>query len=275
MSTDGAQAEARWAVILGVSAGTGAAAARAVARTANMNVFGVHRGNFAAAAAALEAEIRGFGRRAHMHVADAGTAAGARSGAETLLALAGPRSIGMFLHSIAAASVGHFTGEGAFHPKQFEKTFNYMAHSFVYWTQALIELDLLAPGARLFGLTNSLHDSQLHNTGMIAASKAALEMYIRYLATELGPLGYRVNLLKFGTVVTPALRRVLGERAMQRLEAAHREMIPAGRMCTLEEVAELLALLASSEECAWFNGATIDFTGGMTLRLLDLVLRPD
>jgi NAD(P)-dependent dehydrogenase (short-subunit alcohol dehydrogenase family) len=266
--------ENRWAVILGVSAGTGAAAARALARDGNMNIFGVHRGNFADDAAALEVEIRALGRQAHMQVGDAGTADGTRQCAETLLQLAGPRSVGVFLHSIAAASVGHFVGEGAFHPKQFVKTFNYKAHSFVYWTQALVALDLLAPGARLFGLTNSLHDSQLHNTGMIAASKAALEMYIRYLAMELGPRGHRVNLLKFGTVVTPALRQVLGESAMARLEAAHSEMIPAGRMCTLEEVAALLAVLAASDECAWFNGATIDFTGGMTLRLLDLVLNP-
>jgi len=26
---------------------------------------------------------------------------------------------------------------------------------------------------------------------------------------------------------------------------------------------------------AWFNGATIDFTGGLTLRLFDMVLQPD
>jgi NAD(P)-dependent dehydrogenase (short-subunit alcohol dehydrogenase family) len=91
---------------------------------------------------------------------------------------------------------------------------------------------------------------------------------------ELGPLGHRANLLKFGTVVTPALRVVMGREAMSRLEQAHREMIPAGRMVTLEEVARFVSLLMR-EEAAWFNGATIDFSGGMTLRLLDLLLRPD
>lgn len=267
----------RWAVILGVSAGTGAATARAVARDAGMSVFGMHRGNFAADAEALAAELRGLGRQVVLHVGDAGTAEGTCQGSDVLLRVAGPRSVGLFVHSIAAASVGHFLpGHGdAFHPKQFEKTFDYMAHSFAYWAQALVERDLLAPQARLFGLSNSLHDSQLHNTGLIAASKAALEMYVRYLAMELGPQGHRVNLLKFGTVITPALRRVLGDEAMTRLEQAHREMIPAGRMSTVDEVGRLLALLASNDVCAWFNGATIDFTGGMALRLLDLVLHPE
>jgi len=30
----------------------------------------------------------------------------------------------------------------------------------------------------------------------------------------------------------------------------------------------------AGEDAAWFNGATIDFTGGMTLKLIDLVLTP-
>ena len=58
------------------------------------------------------------------------------------------------------------------------------------------------------------------------------------------------------------------------LDAVHREMIPAGRMCTLEEVARFVSVLAR-EDTAWLNGATIDFTGGMTLRLFDIVMQPD
>jgi NAD(P)-dependent dehydrogenase (short-subunit alcohol dehydrogenase family) len=268
-------AEAKWAVVLGVSSGSGAAIARALAYDPGLNVFGVHRGNFADLAAALAADLGAMGRKAVLHVGDAGHAEGTKQIAAALREAAGPRSVAVFVHSIAAASLGHFlaTRNDAFHPRQFEKTFNYMAHSFAYWVQELHALDLLAPGARLLGLTNALHESLLHNTGLIAAAKAALEMYVRYLAMELGPHGHRVNLLKFPTVVTPALERVLGAEAMQRLEAAHREMIPAGRMCRLEEVGRIVSVLAR-EETEWFNGATIDFTGGMTLRLLDLVLRP-
>jgi hypothetical protein len=44
-------------------------------------------------------------------------------------------------------------------------------------------------------------------------------------------------------------------------------------MCTLEEVGKFVSILAR-EDTEWFNGATIDFTGGMTLRLLDIVLKP-
>ncbi len=59
--------------------------------------------------------------------------------------------------------------------------------------------------------------------------------------------------------------------AMARLDEAHRRMNPSGRMCTVEEVARFVSVLVG-DDVDWFNGATIDFTGGMTLRLLDLVL---
>ena len=264
----------KWAVVLGASSGTGAGIAGAVARDPGLNVFGVHRGHHADAALALQEELRGTGREIVMHTADAGDAEGAQQCAEAFRAVAGTRSAHLVVHSISGGSLGHFlpSRKDAFQPRQVEKTFNYMAHSFAYWAQALHAQDLLAPGARLLGLTNLLHDSLLDTCGLIAAAKGALEAYVRCLAVELGPLGHRVNLLKFGTVVTPALARMLGPEAMTRLEDVHREMIPAGRMCTLEDVGRVVSFLAR-DEGEWFNGATIDFTGGTTLRLLDIVAK--
>ncbi|MBU8896655.1 SDR family oxidoreductase [Corallococcus sp. M34] len=264
-----------WAVILGASSGTGAAIAEAVAQRPGLNVFGVHRGRYAEQAAEVERRVRAQGRDVVLRQADASTPEGAEAGADALLASAGPRSVKLFVHSIAGASVGHFlsTGEDRLHPRRIQRTFDCMAHSFVYWAQALVARDLLAPEARLLGLQNPLDQTHLGNTGLISAAKASLEMYVRHLAMELGPRGHRVNLLKFGTVMTPALRHVYSPEALARLEEAHAKLNPAGRMCTVEEVARFVTVLVG-EDAAWFNGATIDFSGGMTLRLLDLVLNP-
>ncbi len=266
----------RWALILGASTGTGAAIARAVARDPGLHVFGIHRGHYPDDARTLEEEVRATGRRISLHVGDAGNVEGIRECAAALQRRLGTGRVGLVVHAISGASLGHFLSSrgDAFHPKQFQKTFDYLAHSFAYWAQTLHELGLLAPQASLLGLTNALHDQVLHNCGLVAAAKAALQTYVRYLAIELGAFGHRVNLLKFGTVVTPALRTVLGPGALARMEAVHREMIPAGRMCTLEEVAGIVSVLAR-EESRWFNGATLDYTGGMTLRLFDIVLNPD
>ncbi len=266
----------RWALVLGASSGSGAAIARALARDPGLNVFGIHRGHYVDDARALMDDVRAVGREVILHVADAGTAEGVQECAEVVAQRIGPRAVSVVVHSLSGASLGHFlpTRDDAFHPRQFAKTFDYLAHSFAYWAQALHRHDLLAPRAMLLGLTNALHDQVLHNCGLIAAAKAALQAYVQYLSIELGRAGHRVNLLKFGTVVTPALHRVLGPNAIARMEAVHAEMIPAGRMCTLDEVGRIVSVLAR-DESAWFNGATIDYTGGMTQHLFDMVLQPD
>jgi len=274
--------ERPWAVILGVSSGTGAAVARQVAVDPGFNIFGVHRGRHPELAAEVERDVRATGRRIHVHVGDAGTAEGARACAEKLREVAGPRSVKFFLHSIANASVGTFASQGKLHPKQFQKTMDSMANSFVYWTQELLEQEppqqklpeLLAPGAHLLGLSNPMVDTVLRNTGLIAASKAALEIYVRHLAHELGPRGHRVNLLKFGAVITPAVETTFGAERVKNLRDVLHRALPARRLSTMEEVARFIGYLAG-DSAAWFNGSTIDFTGGEAQGFFDALLYPD
>jgi NAD(P)-dependent dehydrogenase (short-subunit alcohol dehydrogenase family) len=261
-----------WAVILGASCGTGAAVARAVARDPGLHVFGAHRGNHPDLALSVEEDVTAVGRTCRFRKGDAGTAEGAAEGAAELLSAAGPRSVKLFVHSIANASVGRLASSGPdrLHPRQFQKTMESMASSFVYWTQELLALDLLAPGARLLGLTNPMGDAVVLNTALIGAAKAALGVYVRHLAHELGPRGYRANLLQFGAVVTPAVEKTFGS-GVSRLRSVVERAVPARRLATLEEVAKFVTVLAG-DSAAWFNGATIDFTGGETQGLMNALL---
>jgi NAD(P)-dependent dehydrogenase (short-subunit alcohol dehydrogenase family) len=265
-----------WAVILGASSGTGAAIARAVAIDPGLDVFAVHRGNHPEGALAVEESVAASGRRIHTRRAEAGTAEAAQLGTDEILAVAGPRSVKLFVHSIANASVGRLAsgGEDQVRAWQVHKTFDAMAHSFVYWTQELLARDLLAPGAHILGLSNPMDDIVVRNTAVIAATKAALGVYVRHLAHELGPRGHRVNLLKFGAVRTPALEKTFGEAGRGRLERVLTRALPARRLSTVDEVARFVSLLAG-DSIAWFNGATIDFTGGETQGLMDALLHPD
>jgi NAD(P)-dependent dehydrogenase (short-subunit alcohol dehydrogenase family) len=259
--------EDRWCVVLGASIGSGAAIARALARDPGLHLFGVHRGRHPDEAAAVEAAVRAEGRQVHWHIADAGSAEAAGRGAEAFAAAAGAGRVQVFVHSVANASVGRFTSAAGdpFQPWQFTKTFESMAHSFVHWIEALLSRGLLAPGARLIGLSNPLVHTPLDGCGLIAATKAALEVYVRYLAVELGPLGYRVNLLTYGAAETKALHVVLDrkDRATAVREAL-RHSTPAKRLVTLEQVGAFVSVLAG-EAGAWFNGANIDMTGGEAL----------
>jgi NAD(P)-dependent dehydrogenase (short-subunit alcohol dehydrogenase family) len=275
-----------WAVILGVSAGTGAAIAKEVSRSPGpgLNIFGMHRGRYAEGAVEVERAVAANGRKLVVRQADAATLEGTRAAADALLEAAGPRRVKLFVHSLASASLGRMVqGEGPerdakskpLDQSRIEKTFTVMAHSFLFWAQELVTRDLLASNACLLGLANPLSESLLlHNTGVLTAAKAALEVYVRALAIELGPRGHRVILLKFGTVMTPAVRHVYSPESLANLEHVHRQLIPAGRMCTVEEVARVVASCLLGDEAAWFNGSTVDMTGGMTLQLLDAVLNP-
>jgi NAD(P)-dependent dehydrogenase (short-subunit alcohol dehydrogenase family) len=274
---DRALATGEWALILGVTGGSGSATARAVAADPGLHVFGVHRGHWPDSARRVEAEVGGLHRRTEMLVADAGTADGAAAGAEAVLQRLGPRTIKLFVHAIANASVGTLTTEGdrRLDRRRLEKTFDAMAHSFVYWVQELVARDLLAPEARMLGLSNPMDDAVVRGTAAIAACKAALGAYVRHLAHELGPRGHRVNLLKYGAVTTQAVGKTFGgDGGVARLRRVVESAIPARRLCTADEVGRMVAVLAGPNG-AWFNGATIDFTGGEFQGLMTALLEEE
>jgi NAD(P)-dependent dehydrogenase (short-subunit alcohol dehydrogenase family) len=253
-----------WALILGATSGAGAAIAKALARQPGLDIVGLHRGNHPEGVAEVSAAVAAAGRQIVWFEADAGKPELIAEEAEAIRERIGPQSIRIVIHSIANASVGMLVSgppDRWIHPKQVGKTFDSMAHSFVYWTQALLRTELLAPRARILALDNAINESLLGNLSIIAASKAALETYVRHLALELGPLGYRVNALKYGTVQTAALRWIFPAEVWAEVEAIHHRMFPAGRMNTMDEVAAFVSVLAD-EPGYWFNSAIIDFTGG-------------
>lgn len=261
------------AVVLGVSGGTGAAVARALARAPGLDVWGWHRGNHPEGAAALGRDVEALGRRCELVVADAAPADAAAEGARRIAAAGG--RVKVLVHSLACASVGPLaTGDRPLSPRQIHRTFEAMAHSFVHWARELHRGGLLAPSARLVALGNPVTDSLADRLGLIAASKGALEVYVRALAIELGPHGHRVNLLKFGLVDTRASRVAFTDEAWGAVLAAAADVTPAGRLVTVDEVGRLVSWLAT-DEAEWFNGSTLDFTGGMAQSLLNLVHEPE
>jgi NAD(P)-dependent dehydrogenase (short-subunit alcohol dehydrogenase family) len=99
------------------------------------------------------------------------------------------------------------------------------------------------------------------------AAKAALDMYSRALALDLGPKGIRVNVVSPGPVITPG-----GEEARKEFSAAtgapadvFAQAVPLGRLGSPDDVAEVVALLAS-DRGKWMTGSNILVDGGMTAR---------
>jgi 3-oxoacyl-[acyl-carrier protein] reductase len=251
-----------WAVVLGASTGVGAAIAQALVWQ-QYNVLGFHRGNHQAEADDLNHKLTPHGI---LVGTDVGASVMAVEDGITRVAslIQKPRAIKVLVHSLSGASIGNILTKS---PRGIECTFNNLAHSLVWWVQQLVHTDMLAPDARIIALSNPCPDFYLRDTGVIGAAKAALEAYVKTLAVELGPRGHRVNAIRFSTVRTPALEAVMPE-AMERLDKLHQAIVPAGRMQTARDVAQIVTLLVS-EAAGWINGAILDCTGGPTLTLMD------
>jgi len=93
------------------------------------------------------------------------------------------------------------------------------------------------------------------------ASKAGVVALTRQMAIELAPHRIRVNCVCPGVIDTPMLRLMDDPAAGERFL---RESVPLGRLGTAEEVARVIAFLAS-DEAAYVTGVAVPIDGGSTL----------
>jgi enoyl-[acyl-carrier-protein] reductase (NADH) len=174
------------------------------------------------------------------------------------------QNIDVVVHSISGASVGRALNTS---PLGVEKTFNRLAHSYLWWVQRLLQTNLLAPHCTFVALSNPCPDFYLDNTGVIGAAKAALETYVKTLGVELGRLGHRAVGVRFSTVVTPALEKVM-PAAIPGLRTLHQYIQPFGYITTCDDIAHIVASLVKLDT-PFINATVIDATGGAPYMLMD------
>lgn len=96
--------------------------------------------------------------------------------------------------------------------------------------------------------------------GMAAycSAKAGVLMLTEVAALELGSRGIRVNAVSPGLVDTPL---TAGVSLVPGLREDYLENMPLGRAGEPEEIAEMIAFIAS-DAASWMTGATVDLNGG-------------
>ena len=90
-------------------------------------------------------------------------------------------------------------------------------------------------------------------------SKGGLRMMMRNLTVELGPLGITVNNIAPGAIKTPINKALLEDKPKLNALLAN---IPLGRLGTPEDVAGMVAFLAS-DDASYVTGATFLVDGGL------------
>lgn len=121
---------------------------------------------------------------------------------------------------------------------------------------------LRKPGASLLAISASHAFQPIAYQSHVCAGKAGVDILIKVLALEWGPLGIRANILTPGpTADTEGMRRLAPtEEARRRVTAS----VPLGRYGTKDELADT-ALFLASPAAGYITGAVFVCDGGSSL----------
>jgi glucose 1-dehydrogenase len=129
-----------------------------------------------------------------------------------------------------------------------------------FLTQAFVRRlrDAKKPG-RIVNISSVHEDMAFPGFTTYCCSKGGMRMLMRNLAVELGPLGITVNNVAPGAVATPINKSLLEDKPKLNALLAN---IPLGRLGTPEDVAGLVAFLAS-DDASYITGSTFVIDGGL------------
>ncbi|MET3517918.1 enoyl-[acyl-carrier protein] reductase I [Pseudacidovorax sp. 1753] len=161
------------------------------------------------------------------------------------------------LHSIAFAPKSDLHGRVADCSREgFARAMDISCHSFV--RMAHLAEPLMHRGGSLLTMSYVGAEEVIPDYGVMGPVKAALESSTRYLATELGPKGIRVNAISPGPLATRAASGIPNFEAL--LDDARRRA-PLRRLVDIAEVGALAAFLVSDAARA-ITGSTLYVDGG-------------
>ena len=108
------------------------------------------------------------------------------------------------------------------------------------------------------------------NSGAYTATKAAIALLTKQMAVEWGPNGIRVNAIAPGLIDAGMSNAVHADLQIRQEREAR---IPLRRLGTAEDIANLVAFLAS-DQSSYITGENILVDGGIAMSILSTLPRP-
>jgi 3-oxoacyl-[acyl-carrier protein] reductase len=230
------------ALVTGASGGIGAAICRRLAADGCEVIVHAHRN--VDAAQKLAAEIRG--RAIAFDVTDAVAAQ------QALEALAEEAPVQILVNNAGIHDDAPLAGMSA---RQWASVIDVSLHGFFNVTRPLLMPMLRTRWGRIVSLSSV--SARVGNRGQsnYAAAKGAIEAASRSLAREVGSRGVTVNCVAPGIIRTSMTEGLFPDEILKQL-------VPLQRMGTAEDVAAVVAFLAS-DAAAYITGQVVPVDGGM------------
>ncbi|MDE2403967.1 MAG: SDR family oxidoreductase [Sphingomonadales bacterium] len=249
----------RVALVTGAESGIGAACARTLARNGH-DIGVLYYQDDALAEATLAAVVEAGGRGVTVR-ADVSQEHEVESAYDTVVAALGPPTV--LVNSAGINQSGVTVAAMSF--AQWKHMFGAdLDGAFLTSRRFVRELaKVKAPSGRIVNISSIHAEDVRAGAADYCAAKGALRRLTETLSLEVARAGITVNAVAPGMILTPMNARAVSDADWRRkLEAD----IPIGRAGTAEEVAELVAFLAS-DKAAYITGATLTIDGGLSLLL--------
>lgn len=161
----------------------------------------------------------------------------------------------------ANAGVGKFAPYAGAPEALFDELFAINVKGVYFTLQRAIPY--LNDGASVILNTSVVSTKGTENTGIYAATKAAVRSFARTAAAELQARNIRVNAVAPGPIETPIFGRTgMTEEQIEGFKAGISARVPMHRIGRPEEVASAVAFLAS-DDASYITGIELNVDGGM------------
>ena len=121
---------------------------------------------------------------------------------------------------------------------------------------------LLRKGGRIINISTGTTRFVNPGYSVYASMKGAIEVFTRYIAKELGPLGIGANVVAPGPIETDFNNAAI--RNNPQMKERLSSLSPLGRVGTPQDIGGVVAFLCT-EEAAWINGQRIEVAGGINI----------